>query len=87
MTSRNLTLEEQIVHEGAHTIAGFMMESVIGSGGVYAAHPTYMRGARALCDKYGIIYIADEVPPPPPPSASPPPSSSSRRHCRCCRRS
>ena len=37
------------------------MESVTGSGGVYRAPTSYMQGLRALCDKYEIVYIADEV--------------------------
>ena len=35
--------------------------AALGSGGTLIAHPDYMRGVRALCDKYGILYIADEV--------------------------
>ena len=31
------------------------------TGGTYIADPDYMRGVRALCDKYGILYIADEA--------------------------
>ena len=54
-------LEEQILLENPETIAGVLLESVVGSGGTFAAHPDYMRGVRALCDKYGIVYIADEV--------------------------
>jgi len=54
-------LEEQIVHEGPHTIAAMLVESVTGSGGVLAHIPGYIQGCRALCDKYGILYIADEV--------------------------
>jgi len=38
-----------------------MLESIIGSGGVYRAPAVYMQGVRALCDKYGILLIADEV--------------------------
>ena len=54
-------LDEQICLEGPDTIAGVLIESVVGSGGVLVPHPTYMRGVRALCDTYGILYIADEV--------------------------
>jgi len=38
-----------------------MFESVIGSGGVHLAPEGYMEGVRALCDKYGILFICDEV--------------------------
>jgi len=54
-------LEEQIVLEGPDTIAAVLLESVVGSGGALMAQPDYMRGVRALCDRYGILYIADEV--------------------------
>jgi len=54
-------LEETILLEGPESIAAVLLESVVGSGGVFMAHPEYMRGVRALCDRYGILYIADEV--------------------------
>ena len=55
------TVEEQIIHEGPDTIAGFLVESVTGSGGTLIAPSSYMQGLRRLCDKYGILMIADEV--------------------------
>lgn len=54
-------LEEQILCEGPASIAAVMLESVIGSGGVHMAPKGYMEGVRALCDKYGILMICDEV--------------------------
>jgi len=54
-------LEEQILLEGPETIAAVLLESIVGSGGTFVAPAAYMRGVRALCDKYGILYIADEV--------------------------
>jgi taurine---2-oxoglutarate transaminase len=54
-------LEEVIVLEGAHTIAGFVLESVTGTNGILVPPDGYMQGVRALCDKYGILMIADEV--------------------------
>jgi taurine---2-oxoglutarate transaminase len=54
-------LEEVIVLEGAHTIAGFILESVTGTNGILIPPDGYMQGVRALCDKYGILMIADEV--------------------------
>jgi len=54
-------LEEQILMEGPNNVAAIMLESIIGSGGTIVAPPGYMQGVRALCDKYGIVYIADEV--------------------------
>lgn len=54
-------LEEQILMEGPNTIAAVMLESIVGAGGTLVAPPGYMEGVRALCDKYEILYIADEV--------------------------
>mmetsp|Transcript_20229 Transcript_20229/g.36065 ORF Transcript_20229/g.36065 Transcript_20229/m.36065 type:complete len:505 (-) Transcript_20229:134-1648(-) len=54
-------LEEQIVAEGPSTIAAIMLESVPGSAGVLIPAVGYMEGVRALCDKYGILMICDEV--------------------------
>ncbi|MBJ7353158.1 MAG: aminotransferase class III-fold pyridoxal phosphate-dependent enzyme, partial [Rhodococcus sp.] len=54
-------LEQVIVLEGAQNIAGLILESVIGTNGVLIPPPGYLAGVRALCDKYGIVYIADEV--------------------------
>ena len=38
-----------------------LIESVVGTAGVPVPPPGYLDGVRALCDKYGIVYIADEV--------------------------
>ena len=47
--------------EGPHTIAAFILESVTGTNGILVPPDGYMQGVRALCDKYGILMIADEV--------------------------
>ena len=54
-------LEEIIRYEGADTIAAILMESVTGTNGIIIPPEGYMQGVRALCDKYGIVMIADEV--------------------------
>lgn len=54
-------LEQVILLEGPSTIAGLVLESVIGSSGVIVPPPGYLRGVRELCDRHGIVYIADEV--------------------------
>jgi taurine--2-oxoglutarate transaminase len=54
-------LEQVILLEGPSTIAGLVLESVIGSSGVIVPPTGYLRGVRDLCDRYGIVYIADEV--------------------------
>ncbi|KHK99585.1 hypothetical protein LK09_02965 [Microbacterium mangrovi] len=54
-------LEQTIVLEGASTIAAIILETVVGTNGVLVPPPGYLQGVRDLCDKYGILYIADEV--------------------------
>lgn len=54
-------LEEIIRYEGAETIAAILMESVTGTNGIIIPPEGYMQGVRALCDKYGMVMIADEV--------------------------
>jgi len=54
-------LEEQIRMEGPDTIAAIMLESIVGAGGVLVTPQGYMEGVRALCDKYNILLILDEV--------------------------
>lgn len=54
-------LEEQIKYEGADSIAAIVMETITGSNGVIIPPKGYMPGVRALCDKYNIIMICDEV--------------------------
>jgi len=54
-------LEQVIVFEGPATIAAVLLETIVGTAGVLVPPPGYLAGVRALCDKYGIVYIADEV--------------------------
>ncbi|MHB1433629.1 MAG: aminotransferase class III-fold pyridoxal phosphate-dependent enzyme [Streptosporangiaceae bacterium] len=54
-------LEQVILFEGPNSIAAIMIETVVGTAGVLVPPPGYLEGVRALCDKYGIVWIADEV--------------------------
>lgn len=54
-------LEQTIILEGASTIAAIILETVVGTNGALVPPPGYLQGVRAICDKYGIMYIADEV--------------------------
>jgi adenosylmethionine-8-amino-7-oxononanoate aminotransferase len=61
-TIRSLqALEEQIIVEGPGSIAAILLESVVGAGGVLVPPVDYMQGVRALCDKYNLLFILDEV--------------------------
>ena len=54
-------LERTIAREGADTIAGFVAEPVIATGGVIPPRPGYFEGVRDLCDRHDILLIYDEV--------------------------
>ncbi|NUN14193.1 MAG: aspartate aminotransferase family protein [Myxococcales bacterium] len=54
-------LDELIQLEGPPTIGAIMVETVVGTNGILIPPPGYLQGLRTLCDKYGILLIADEV--------------------------
>jgi len=54
-------LEDEIAFQGAGTIAAMIMEPILGAGGVIPPHESFMQGVRAICDRHGILLIADEV--------------------------
>ena len=54
-------LEQTIIFEGPKTIAAILIESIPGTAGVLVPPKGYLEGIRALCDKYEILWIADEV--------------------------
>ena len=53
--------EEVIQMESPATIAALIIEPVVGSNGILIPSTRYFKGLRALCDKYKILLIADEV--------------------------
>jgi adenosylmethionine-8-amino-7-oxononanoate aminotransferase len=54
-------LEDEIAFQTPGTIAAFIMEPILGAGGVIPPHPTFMPMVREICDRNGILLIADEV--------------------------
>ncbi len=54
-------LERTIQAEGQNSIAAIILEGVPGTAGVLVPPPGYLAGVRALCDKYGMLLIIDEV--------------------------
>ena len=54
-------LEDEIAFQGADTIAAFIMEPVLGAGGVIVPHESFMPRVREICTRHGILLIADEV--------------------------
>lgn len=53
--------EDEIAFQGADTIAALIVEPVLGAGGVIVPHETFMPLMRQICDRHGILLIADEV--------------------------
>ena len=54
-------LEELIMFEGRDNVAAIILESVVGTNGILVPPPGYLAGVREICDRYGIVMIADEV--------------------------
>ncbi|MCJ7611352.1 MAG: aminotransferase class III-fold pyridoxal phosphate-dependent enzyme [Candidatus Aminicenantes bacterium] len=51
----------RILKKEGDRIACFILEPFIGVGGFFAADPSYLRLARTLTEKYGIMLIFDEI--------------------------
>ncbi|MBX7069645.1 MAG: aspartate aminotransferase family protein [Microthrixaceae bacterium] len=54
-------LEELLMFEGPQNVAAIILESVVGTNGILVPPDGYLAGVRSLCDRYGIVMIADEV--------------------------
>ena len=54
-------LEQHIVHEGPETVAAFIAEPVMQGDGVQVPPDDYFARVRAVCDKYDVLLIGDEV--------------------------
>ena len=56
----NLKALEEVLANNKN-IAGFMVEPIQGEAGVYVPQEGYLAGVKALCNKYNVLFIADEV--------------------------
>jgi adenosylmethionine-8-amino-7-oxononanoate aminotransferase len=54
-------LESLIIQEGPETVAGMFIEPLQNAGGSLTPPVGYVEGVRQLCDKYGMLLVADEV--------------------------
>jgi taurine--2-oxoglutarate transaminase len=55
------SLENTILFEGPTAFAAIILETIPGTAGIMVPPKGYLKGVRELCDRYGIVYIADEV--------------------------
>lgn len=56
----NLKELEQVLSSNEN-VAGFLVEPIQGEAGVYVPSENYLKEAKALCEKYNVLFIADEV--------------------------
>jgi putrescine aminotransferase len=54
-------LERELLFQGPDTVAAFIAEPVQGAGGVIVPPPNYWPLIRQICDRHGVLLIADEV--------------------------
>jgi taurine---2-oxoglutarate transaminase len=54
-------LKEQLMYDGAKTVAAIIVEPIVGTNGIIIPPKSYMKGLRQLCDENGILLIVDEV--------------------------
>ena len=56
----NLAILEDTLKNNPN-VAGFLVEPIQGEAGVYVPSEGYLKKAKALCEKYNVLFIADEV--------------------------
>ena len=54
-------IEEAILREGPETVAAVFLEPVQNAGGCFTPPPGYWKEVRAICDRYGVLLVSDEV--------------------------
>jgi putrescine---pyruvate transaminase len=54
-------LEDEILFQGPDTVAAFIAEPVMGAGGMIVPPASFWPRVRAVCDRFGVLLIADEV--------------------------
>ena len=54
-------LEQVVALEGPSTVAAIVLEAIPGTAGIMVPPPGYLSGVRDICDRHGIVLVADEV--------------------------
>ncbi len=54
-------LETELLREGPETVAAVILEGIVGANGVFVPPAGYWKKIRAICDRHGVLLIADEV--------------------------
>lgn len=54
-------VEQEIISQGAETVAAVIGEPVSSASGVHVPSPKYWQMLREICDRHGVLLIADEV--------------------------
>ncbi len=54
-------IEEALLREGPETVAAVFLEPVQNGGGCFTPPPGYWQQVRAICDRYGVLLVSDEV--------------------------
>ena len=54
-------LEELLMYEGPETVAAVILETITGTNGIIVPPDGYLQSIREVCDRHGILLIADEV--------------------------
>jgi taurine--2-oxoglutarate transaminase len=54
-------LEDVIRYEGSGSIAAVFLETIVGTNGILIPPDGYIAGVREICDRHGILMVADEV--------------------------
>lgn len=54
-------IERMILAEGPETVAAVFLEPVQNAGGCFPPPPNYFQAVRAICDKYDVLLVSDEV--------------------------
>ncbi len=54
-------LDQVVGFEGPTHVAAIVLETIPGTAGIMVPPPGYLAGVREICDRHGIVFIADEV--------------------------